>query len=65
MSRGWSWLGGWADKFSLGLRETRDPAVIVFPLSLTYDRRIVNGIPAGRFLDDLAELHSVRAVNFC
>ena len=28
----------------------------VFPISLTYDHRIVNGVPAGRFLDDLAEL---------
>ncbi len=28
----------------------------VLPLSLTYDHRIVNGVPAGRFLDDLAEL---------
>lgn len=28
----------------------------VLPISLTYDHRIVNGIPAGRFLDDLAEL---------
>jgi pyruvate dehydrogenase E2 component (dihydrolipoamide acetyltransferase) len=28
----------------------------VFPVSLTYDHRIVNGVPAGRFLDDLAEL---------
>jgi pyruvate dehydrogenase E2 component (dihydrolipoamide acetyltransferase) len=26
------------------------------PISLTYDHRIVNGVPAGRFLDDLAEL---------
>jgi pyruvate/2-oxoglutarate dehydrogenase complex dihydrolipoamide acyltransferase (E2) component len=28
----------------------------VFPVSLTYDHRIVNGVPAGRFVDDLAEL---------
>ncbi len=28
----------------------------VLPVSLTYDHRIVNGVPAGRFLDDLAEL---------
>jgi pyruvate dehydrogenase E2 component (dihydrolipoamide acetyltransferase) len=28
----------------------------ILPISLTYDHRIVNGIPAGRFLDDLAEL---------
>jgi pyruvate dehydrogenase E2 component (dihydrolipoamide acetyltransferase) len=28
----------------------------VLPISLTYDHRIVNGVPAGRFLDDLAEL---------
>jgi pyruvate dehydrogenase E2 component (dihydrolipoamide acetyltransferase) len=28
----------------------------ILPVSLTYDHRIVNGIPAGRFLDDLAEL---------
>jgi pyruvate dehydrogenase E2 component (dihydrolipoamide acetyltransferase) len=27
----------------------------VLPISLTYDHRIVNGVPAGRFLDDLAE----------
>ena len=26
------------------------------PVSLTYDHRIVNGVPAGRFLDDLADL---------
>lgn len=26
------------------------------PISLTYDHRIVNGVPAGRFLDELAEL---------
>jgi pyruvate dehydrogenase E2 component (dihydrolipoamide acetyltransferase) len=28
----------------------------VLPVSLTYDHRIVNGIPAGRFLDELAEV---------
>jgi pyruvate dehydrogenase E2 component (dihydrolipoamide acetyltransferase) len=28
----------------------------VFPISLTYDHRIVNGVPAGRFVDDLAEM---------
>jgi pyruvate dehydrogenase E2 component (dihydrolipoamide acetyltransferase) len=28
----------------------------VLPISLTYDHRIVNGVPAGRFLDDLAEM---------
>jgi len=28
----------------------------VLPISLTYDHRIVNGVPAGRFLDDLADL---------
>ena len=28
----------------------------VLPISLTYDHRIVNGVPAGRFLDDLAEV---------
>lgn len=28
----------------------------VLPLSLTYDHRVVNGVPAGRFLDDLAEM---------
>jgi pyruvate dehydrogenase E2 component (dihydrolipoamide acetyltransferase) len=27
----------------------------VLPISLTYDHRIVNGVPAGRFLDDLAQ----------
>lgn len=27
----------------------------VLPLSLTYDHRVVNGVPAGRFLDDIAE----------
>jgi pyruvate dehydrogenase E2 component (dihydrolipoamide acetyltransferase) len=26
----------------------------VLPISLTYDHRIVNGVPAGRFIDDLA-----------
>ncbi len=36
----------------------------VLPVSLTYDHRIVNGVPAGRFLDDLAELleHPVQAL---
>ena len=28
----------------------------ILPISLTYDHRIVNGLPAGRFLDDLADL---------
>ena len=28
----------------------------LLPISLTYDHRIVNGVPAGRFLDELAEL---------
>jgi pyruvate dehydrogenase E2 component (dihydrolipoamide acetyltransferase) len=28
----------------------------ILPISLTYDHRIVNGVPAGRFMDDLAEL---------
>jgi pyruvate dehydrogenase E2 component (dihydrolipoamide acetyltransferase) len=28
----------------------------VLPLSLTYDHRIINGLPVGRFLDDLADL---------
>ena len=28
----------------------------ILPISLTYDHRIVNGVPAGRFVDDLAEL---------
>jgi pyruvate dehydrogenase E2 component (dihydrolipoamide acetyltransferase) len=28
----------------------------VLPVSLTYDHRIVNGVPAGRFIDDLAAL---------
>lgn len=28
----------------------------LLPLSLTYDHRVVNGIPAGRFLDRLADL---------
>lgn len=27
----------------------------VLPLALTYDHRVVNGVPAGRFLDDMAE----------
>ncbi len=27
----------------------------MLPLSLTYDHRVVNGVPAGRFLDDMAE----------
>ncbi|MDQ5827437.1 MAG: 2-oxo acid dehydrogenase subunit E2, partial [Chloroflexota bacterium] len=27
----------------------------VLPLSLTYDHRVVNGVPAGRFLDDIAK----------
>ena len=27
----------------------------VLPLSLTYDHRVVNGLPVGRFLDDLAD----------
>lgn len=27
----------------------------VLPVSLTYDHRIVNGVPAGRFIDDLAD----------
>ena len=26
----------------------------ILPISLTYDHRIVNGVPAGRFIDDLA-----------
>ena len=29
---------------------------LVLPLSLTYDHRVVNGVPAGRFLDDLADM---------
>ena len=28
----------------------------LLPISLTYDHRIVNGVPAGRFMDELAEL---------
>ncbi|MFN0074795.1 MAG: 2-oxo acid dehydrogenase subunit E2 [Chloroflexota bacterium] len=28
----------------------------VLPISLTYDHRIVNGVPAGRFIDDLADM---------
>ena len=28
----------------------------LLPISLTYDHRIVNGVPAGRFLDDLADI---------
>jgi pyruvate dehydrogenase E2 component (dihydrolipoamide acetyltransferase) len=28
----------------------------ILPFSLTYDHRVVNGVPAGRFLDDLAGL---------
>jgi pyruvate dehydrogenase E2 component (dihydrolipoamide acetyltransferase) len=28
----------------------------ILPLSLTYDHRIVNGVPAGRFIDDLAAM---------
>ena len=28
----------------------------LLPISLTYDHRIVNGVAAGRFLDDLAEM---------
>jgi pyruvate dehydrogenase E2 component (dihydrolipoamide acetyltransferase) len=28
----------------------------ILPFSLTYDHRVVNGVPAGRFLDDLADL---------
>ena len=27
----------------------------VLPLALTYDHRVVNGVPAGRFLDDIAQ----------
>jgi pyruvate/2-oxoglutarate dehydrogenase complex dihydrolipoamide acyltransferase (E2) component len=30
----------------------------VLPLVLTYDHRVVNGVPAGRFLDDMAEMLS-------
>lgn len=25
----------------------------ILPLALTYDHRVVNGVPAGRFLDDV------------
>lgn len=28
----------------------------VLPLSFTYDHRVINGVPAGRFLEDLADL---------
>lgn len=28
---------------------------VVMPLSLTYDHRVINGVPAGEFLDDLAD----------
>lgn len=28
----------------------------VVPLSFTYDHRVINGVPAGRFLEDLADL---------
>jgi pyruvate/2-oxoglutarate dehydrogenase complex dihydrolipoamide acyltransferase (E2) component len=28
----------------------------VLPLALTYDHRVVNGVPAGRFLDDMTEM---------
>jgi pyruvate/2-oxoglutarate dehydrogenase complex dihydrolipoamide acyltransferase (E2) component len=28
----------------------------VLPLVLTYDHRVVNGVPAGRFLDDLSAM---------
>ena len=28
----------------------------MLPFSLTYDHRVVNGVPAGRFLDDLADV---------
>lgn len=28
----------------------------VLPLSLTYDHRIINGVPAGRFIEDLAAI---------
>ena len=27
----------------------------ILPIALTYDHRILNGVPAGRFLDDLAD----------
>ena len=37
----------------------------VLPISLTYDHRVVNGVPAGRFIDDLADLlqHPERLVS--
>lgn len=28
----------------------------ILPVSLTYDHRVVNGVPAGRFMDDFADL---------
>jgi pyruvate dehydrogenase E2 component (dihydrolipoamide acetyltransferase) len=28
---------------------------VIMPLSLTYDHRVINGVPAGRFLDAVAE----------
>jgi pyruvate/2-oxoglutarate dehydrogenase complex dihydrolipoamide acyltransferase (E2) component len=28
----------------------------ILPIVLTYDHRILNGLPAGRFLDDLADM---------
>jgi pyruvate dehydrogenase E2 component (dihydrolipoamide acetyltransferase) len=28
----------------------------ILPVALTYDHRILNGVPAGRFLDDLADM---------
>jgi len=30
-------------------------ARVIMPLSLTYDHRVINGVPAGRFLDAVAE----------
>lgn len=30
-------------------------AGVIMPLSLTYDHRVINGVPAGRFLDAVAE----------
>jgi pyruvate dehydrogenase E2 component (dihydrolipoamide acetyltransferase) len=30
-------------------------AAVIMPLSLTYDHRVINGVPAGRFLDAVAE----------
>lgn len=33
----------------------------VLPLSLTYDHRVVNGLPAGRFLDDLVDVLATAA----